>query len=882
MTDFMTRLALVGAAVSFAAWVFLVNRWWIARVPEFISRIPRSSLSVFLAFAIVATGVAQKGGTNAPPNGASPPQMMMPLPSQNFLPLNLPDVLNLPGDGGVVSVTSNDIARGFLLESVITNDSYSYAMPTNGTRYARWWKRGGYEDVFRLDLDGMIFPLGTNLCSSLWVYTWGMAGARLADASIRIAATGVPMSAVPFASQFWSAALPGGARRLTWQDFALNRDTNTPVSAQLDLYPSGDFVARSNLVETVYRRVNPDDWDDDGYPNDMDPNPYAFDAGGFGPHQELPQGANSNAYCWVDIVVSNANALVTFVGDGSSALPDPRFIARAGETNRVTILIGKTYTVSCNMPIFCVDKSSFDIDVWQNSPTELYICWPVTIEAVGMRSGASFSMSVWPDCLGGGFVWTNSCCSISGNGWTFTYSCNDACHCIGCAAMGYYGYESYRLPAYGGSCGCSPDGEYDERPGEEDDEPYAAGASATFSKSAVIFEDGYWNTPTNWVERQSTQTELHCVAHGGPNGGHVRFAILGEDKLERVSGHVLPVEQDVGPGKKIDFTIVYKGQLPSSTAEDIIVTTTFTENVQGATPSSSQSKITSVKVELEAVYVAPENTNQLRHEYGVGEKVKFIVTPNLSEIEMSVVKADTTDNVTIYDTFGGELQVNAGGTVNVYTCPASGTTPDITVSFSDAEHHPNLSIVEPRFIATTNATGIGSFSLGDVVMGTLRTVNCIGPMRVSFRGVKMVEVPCTNAVPPTGYFSTTNFDGNLAHTLDAGAGWTKRISVGNYWMIDEAGRNVPYPNWSSGQLVWKIPIGWKRMMYEGDDIGRVEEADYALYRGQGSRPLLIGNREDAYTQTFEILPSGESSVEKFGYRLTRSRWSFSGEVIKIQ
>ena len=76
MADFMTRLALVGAAVSFALWLYLVNRRGIARVPEFISRIPRSSLSVFLAFAIVATSVAQKGGTNSPPNGASPPQMM--------------------------------------------------------------------------------------------------------------------------------------------------------------------------------------------------------------------------------------------------------------------------------------------------------------------------------------------------------------------------------------------------------------------------------------------------------------------------------------------------------------------------------------------------------------------------------------------------------------------------------------------------------------------------------------------------------------------------------------------------------------------------------------------------------------------------------------
>ena len=150
----------------------------------------------------------------------------------------------------------------------------------------------------------------------------------------------------------------------------------------------------------------------------------------------------------------------------------------------------------------------------------------------------------------------------------FAYSCNDACHCGGCSAIGYYGYAGYSLPAYGGWCGCA--GAYDPSPEQGDDDgPYGAGASATFSKSAVIFEDGYWNTPTNWVERQSTQTELHCVAHGGPNGGHVRFEIVGEDKLGRVSGISLPFEGDVGAGKKIDFKIEYNGKLPSGSANDM-------------------------------------------------------------------------------------------------------------------------------------------------------------------------------------------------------------------------------------------------------------------------------------------------------------------------
>ena len=155
------------------------------------------------------------------------------------------------------------------------------------------------------------------------------------------------------------------------------------------------------------------------------------------------------------------------------------------------------------------------------------------------------------------------------------------------------------------------------------------GAAATFSKSAVIFEDAYMNSPGNCVGRQSSQTELHCVAHGGPNGGHIRFEILGDDKLERVSGHVLPVEQDVSPGMKLDFTITYKGKLPSSAAEDIIVTTTFTENVQGATQEVSTAKLTSVKIELTAVASAPRNSDNHRHTYGI-----FVPNPTTQEFRL--------------------------------------------------------------------------------------------------------------------------------------------------------------------------------------------------------------------------------------------------------
>ena len=85
------------------------------------------------------------------------------------------------------------------------------------------------------------------------------------------------------------------------------------ISAQIEFFPNGDFITRSNSVERVYRCVNPDDWDDDGIVNEEDGEPMvAAERTQFGPHQTLPDGANSNAYCWVDLVVPQANATFVF------------------------------------------------------------------------------------------------------------------------------------------------------------------------------------------------------------------------------------------------------------------------------------------------------------------------------------------------------------------------------------------------------------------------------------------------------------------------------------------------------------------------------------------------------------------------------------------
>jgi len=140
---------------------------------------------------------------------------------------------------------------------------------------------------------------------------------------------------------------------------------------------------------------------------------------------------------------------------------------------------------------------------------------PVTITA---SEGNSFTMSVDPANLGGSFAWLPSMCSctLSGSGNTFSWNCPTDCTCCGCTADGRYQYEGYWLPATSCLCGCHYDATgptWEPSPG-----PLVASVSASFSKSAVIFENAYENMPGQWVGKNSTRTRLNIVASGGPNG----------------------------------------------------------------------------------------------------------------------------------------------------------------------------------------------------------------------------------------------------------------------------------------------------------------------------------------------------------------------------
>ena len=569
--------------------------------------------------------------------------------------------------------------------------------------------------------------------------------------------------------------------------------------------------------------------------------PFAY----FGPHQSLPEGANSNAYCWVDIVVPDANAIVTFTGDGYSALPDPTFVARAGATNRVILLIGKTYQVASRMPIVCIGQSSGEIVVDQVSATELTICWPVTIEEVSMRSGASFAMSVWPDCLGGGFTWTNSCCQVVAiGGWQYSISCGNNCLCTGCGAEGYYGYEAYRLPASGGSCGCSPHGN-DDGGGDYGN---SGGVSVSFSRKVLFYEDAYTNTIGDVVaKRVSTNVLLTCAAYGGQYGGVVRFSTFGFEKLAHVGGDMIPDSVvDIQREQTRTWTAIYRPEVESASVDDISVTMTFSELVSGNDISDSDA-LTIIKIEI-----TPEEEKTgcaHRHIVGVREVVRCKARPDVGQWTESGE---------------GEI-INNRGDVQ-YICPLLAGACGVEYTFNGEPFQVPLAVIEPTTVVARSPRALTYYlpagSAGGVGMALSIYVL---PETVSFSGIKIEEVP-SEIGTHSNFFANVYFTDVWYHTVELGAGDWRGI-LGNQKEFEDCPRMesaIPceMPNgtmtwdtrygWDFGSITWHIDWGW------GDSTSEL-----------GDDPVKTMTHSADYDQHFSITPNGTLTIEKFQNTVSR-------------
>ena len=686
---------------------------------------------------------------------------------------------------------------------------------------------------------------------------------------------GAPMTAVPGVSRFWTTETTNDSYPTTWENFALGRisgegkcgeaesfplqngiappptsgqESASPfLSAQIELFRNGDFITRSNNVESVYRRV-------------IEPNPDPLHP--YGPVQDLSVINETNAYCWVDIVVNNADAWVRFEGDGPSNLADPSFAAKGGETNHVVILIGKMYKVTCDVPFSIVGKSDPAIDErWEDDRT-VWLNWPVRISvpedgdgprllSAGLRlMGAGptrkeFTMCVEPDGLGGFFSWTNSCCSVSGSGIHFSYSCDEYCHCTGSSASGYYGYEGYCIGCYGGWCGCSYDpGELEGGESEPEEGPYAPGISVVFSHDAVIFENEFQNLPGLYVGRRSSETVLECLIHGGPNGGTATFTFTGRDKLDGVD---LPTTISVPANTRVVRRITYFGLKQSASVEDVVVHGHFQENQgDGDSPPAeldSEAKLTSIRIAFNVDYAAPENDRLDRHLYGVTETVHYHMYP------------DSAVGTWTFRVGGAEFFPQSG---SVFNCPGSleglsGGYGSAELSAYGASFRSAFTVFEPQISARNPRINANPLRVSPVVGEAghllLYMDMYVEPSYVSFKGLQMREVPDeSQSGTHQGYYDDTGKGGNWSHTSNDGAGPWNEVDLHGYYGTDEAGRRGKYEEpWSEGSKEWPIPMDW------------------------GRSSMTVGRfRTNPTSQGFVLHANGTFRIEKFNHSAERT------------
>ena len=759
---------------------------------------------------------------------------------------------------GADDVDDSDIARGYRLVEVSTNADYSYAMPTNAVLCGHWHQRGAYDDVTLVDFGNWSFLHGSNEVCRLWAFTWGMARAEIRDVAHEIAPVGAPMSAIPDVSRLWTASTTNGTRLLTWESFAVGRilrdeleqsltDENRFLSAQIELSANGDFITRSNDLAVSYRRVDPDDWDGDGWTNDEDPDPKRWTGGDFGLAQSLPEGANAAAYYWIDIRVPY-NTPVSFVGDAPSSLADPSFIARAGETCRVYLLVGKRYEVTSVRPVSVVAQSTDEAIVCGEGSPGMSVVYPVDIYAME-GNGSGFRMVVSPAELGGVFEWTESCCPITGYGECFWYAHAGQCFCGGCYAEGRYAYEGYSLPCEGGYCGCPYHDADDSFVTRVDDGPYAEAVSASFSSPAVIFEDTYTNRPGEVVARRSTRTTLTCTAHGGERGVTASFSVTGGNRLVRVSGGLLPVTRFVPPGQKLEFEIEYEGCRPSDSEGDIVAIAVMSGD--GVQQTTATDELTSVRVELTAVYDAPENHNPSRHIYGVGERIELRHWPLGASVVWDVDVNDVFSELEDADLCDKLLRLH------FLECATM-----LDASYAGVRYRPTISLVEPQGVSCRECAWDGTCIAKGLAGGVGMNLRLyIIPMCVSFQGIDVAEIPCDTIIPPTGYYATTNFNGVLSHSLEAEAGDWHHVKDGNYWCTDNAVSNIRRPEWTDGTMIWNIPIQWYQRL----------EATESWTRGDiHADGRLIGGSESAYQQRFDISSAGTVRVTKHQHWVERT------------
>jgi hypothetical protein len=239
------------------------------------------------------------------------------------------------------------------------------------------------------------------------------------------------------------------------------------------------------------------------------------------------------------------------------------------------------------------------------------------------------------------------------------------------------------------------------------------------------------------------------------------------------------------------------------------------------------------KRKLVSYWAASVPANKARTTVGVGEQVLVEFSPSLQ------MKARWT-------TTGGSLSTNYA-TGALLIAPSNAANVTVTATVKRKTDRIRFTVLEPTGIDHAQITDTNYYSLGTAGAGMTVTA-WVKPTSVSFYRVSIMELGRVST-DATGYFANTNVwpAEFLDHGL-FGAGWWLPLGTDNS-TVDLAYSGPCDPPWSLGSFSWQVPVIW--------EVGTSIDPT--------NRPITWNQN-----QAFTIDSSGTVSVQKFGYRITRT------------
>ena len=728
---------------------------------------------------------------------------------------------------------------------------------------ANWNVRGAWKDSFWLPFeDDWVFPHGTNHLSGVEVVSYGEVWATpFGDA---VASLGVPVEIVPGLSAFGYEHTPSNSYRFVWADAAINRNTNTLVTASIELSRDGDVSVTTNGVVAHLPRELP------------------FPHNGFGQDDE-----------WVAANFTNATEIL--------AVGYPQWVdaqVGTGLTNglyKLTVAVDcdplETTQISVGELSIAVTNAGEYVFLLEKGPDYDFAVFPpssnVTISAVddiaatrGAALRGGFVETALPARAGGDGTWMPDGGEfrtdyVVGMGyarfWWLPWLCGspDVTH-IGpndevtfSAVMGDYCRAddvSFRWTASDGLSLSTPNAQstavaVDSMPSWAS--AYAS-VTATFGdRSLTSYLDLSYGTnsiPQVHLSLNITDTilvstnqysdcapgmlrlifsadcETNAVIRLLCRSGESKFAIR-----DAATGYpvTLPLIWYVGDALSKDFVV--EGVSASDATGDIVFAASLQDEGGG---NGMNVEASTTIADLWHLTVSEEPTDRGRCVLGVGESVLFCYLPK--DIYLSAIAPI------------GEFVTPVDGML-MYRSPHEPVTECVSICIGSATCSEQFTTTAPTGFIVESVDRTVYEAAGYSGLFKLQFNNRIAPTNVSFYAIEVLEVPMVSQ-DAVGYFTQPDMSDCLDHGK-RGAGEWSNVGFGNQSDDIVAVGYYPAPWLGGGSYTWPIPVAWRCR----DDFA-------------------VTNVFCHTDQRFELDADGTARVFKFGYcgeRTTNNTFNLS-------